>query len=318
MHTNNPIYFDHASSTPVHPDVIKGLTELTTAHYANSESLHQAGLDIQTMMRKSREAIAVMLKVKSDDLYFTSGATESNNLLIKGIAFAYQNKGKHLITSRVEHSSVLDSFQDLESFFGFEVTYLNVDQEGRVRLDELEAALRPDTTLVSIMAVNNEVGTIMPIEACAQIIRSKSQAVFHVDCVQALTKIDFNYDLVDCASFSAHKINGVKGSGLLYKKRTASIVPLINGGQQENGLRGGTSNACVDIVLAKTMRKAIESQKSHFDYVKSLNDYLREQLSEMDNIVINSPEDASPFILNISCPHYKPEVIVHDLETKGI
>ena len=137
----------------------------------------------------------------------------------------------------------MDSFQDLESFFGFEVTYLDVDQEGRVRLEALEAALRPETTLVSIMAVNNEVGTIMPIEACAQIIRSKSQAVFHVDCVQALTKIDFNYNQVDCASFSAHKINGVKGSGLLYKKERVLIHPWITGGQQEKGVRPGTPNA---------------------------------------------------------------------------
>ena len=319
MHTNNPIYFDHASSTPVHPDIIKGLTELTTAHYANSESLHQAGLDIQTMMRKSREAIAVMLKVKSDDLYFTSGATESNNLLIKGIAFAYQNKGKHLITSRVEHSSVLDSFQDLESFFGFEVTYLNVDQEGRVRLDELEAALRPDTTLVSIMAVNNEVGTIMPIEACAQIIRSKSQAVFHVDCVQALTKIDFNYDLVDCASFSAHKINGVKGSGLLYKKERVLYHPLITGGQQEKGIRPGTPNAVHHILMAKTIRLAFEQAKAKHAQVLEIKHYLLDAFKSMESIVINSPLDGcSDYILNISCLKVPSQIMLNWLSSHQI
>ena len=169
------------------------------------------------------------------------------------------------------------------------------------------------------MYVNNEVGTINPIHKIASIVHKKNpKTKYHVDMVQALGKLPITLDDIDLATFSAHKVFGLKGSGLLYKKRTASIVPLINGGQQENGLRGGTSNACVDIVLAKTMRKAIESQKNHYDYVKSLNDYLRVQLSAMDNVVINSPEDASPFILNISCPHYKPEVIVHDLETKGI
>ena len=319
MHTNKPIYLDHASSTPVHPEVIQGLTDLTTAHYANSESLHQAGLDIQTMMRKSREAIGHLLKVNSDDLYFTSGATESNNLLIKGIAFAYQNKGKHLITTRVEHSSVLDSFQDLESFFGFEVTYLNVDIDGRVKLDELASALRSDTILVSIMAVNNEVGTIMPIEACAKLIRAQSQAVFHVDCVQALTKIDFDYNLVDCASFSAHKINGVKGSGLLYKKERILCHPLITGGQQEKGVRPGTPNAVHHILMAKTIRLAFESAQAKHQNVKTIKDYLLHSFESMASIVINSPSDAcSDYILNISCLSVPSQVMLNWLSSHGI
>lgn len=319
MHINNTIYFDHASSTPVHPEIVKGLSELTTAHYANSESLHQAGLDIHTMMRKSREAIALMLKVKSDDLYFTSGATESNNLLIKGIAFAYQNKGRHLITTRVEHSSVMDSFQDLESFFGFEVTYLDVDQEGRVRLEALEAALRPETTLVSIMAVNNEVGTIMPIEACAQIIRSKSQAVFHVDCVQALTKIDFNYNQVDCASFSAHKINGVKGSGLLYKKERVLIHPWITGGQQEKGVRPGTPNAVHHILMAKTIRLAFEQAASKHAQVLEIKNYLTHAFQSMESVIINSPsKDCSDYILSISSMKVPSQIMLNWLSSHQI
>ncbi|HET6784688.1 MAG TPA: cysteine desulfurase family protein [Erysipelotrichaceae bacterium] len=301
VHTDS-IYFDHASSTPVHPEVLKSLTELSPIHYANSESLHEAGLTIQTMMRKSREAIATMLSVNSNDLYFTSGATESNNILVKGIAFAYQKKGKHLITTSVEHSSLLDSFLDLESFFGFDVTFLPVNQEGRINPEDLRKALRPDTTLVSIMAVNNEIGTIMPIKECAKIVHENSNAIFHVDAVQALTKIDLDLSYIDCASFSAHKINGVKGSGLLYKKNHVECHPIITGGQQEHGLRPGTPNAINHILLAKTMRLAFENHVNNEHIVKEIKAYLVSEISRMENVVINSPSDlCSNYILNISC-----------------
>lgn len=303
------IYFDHASSTPVHPDVLKSLSELSSIHYANSESLHEAGLTIQTMMRKSREAIASLIGVSAHDLTFTSGATESNNILIKGIAFAYQSKGKHLITSSVEHSSVLESFQDLESFFGFEVTYLPVDSDGRVRCDDLRNALRSDTTLVSLMAVNNETGTIMPIQECAQIIHETSHAIFHVDAVQALAKIDLDLKYIDCASFSAHKINGVKGSGLFMKKNHVQCHPLITGGQQENGLRPGTPNAIHHILFAKTLRLALEHKNDKG--VKLIKDYLVDELSQMDGIVINSPTlYCSNYILNISCLNVPSQIML--------
>jgi len=302
------IYFDHASSTPVHPEIIKNLSELTAIHYANSESLHEAGLTIQTMMRKSREAIASLIGVLPADITFTSGATESNNILIKGIAFAYQHKGKHLITSSVEHSSVLESFQDLEKFFGFEVTYLPVDKDGRIKLDDLKNALRKDTTLVSIMAVNNETGTIMPINECADIIHSNSHAIFHVDGVQALGKIDLNLSNIDCASFSAHKINGVKGSGIIVKKKNVLCHPIITGGQQESGLRPGTPNAIHHILFAKTLRLALEQDKKNIKLIKS---YLINELSQLDGIVINSPMiGCSDYILNISCLKVSSQIML--------
>jgi cysteine desulfurase len=296
------IYFDHASSTPVHPEVLKGLSELSPIHYANSESLHEAGLTIQTMIRKSREAIASMLNVKSSDLYFTSGATESNNILVKGIAFAYQTKGKHIITTSVEHSSILDSFLDLESFFGFDVTFLPVDQSGRINPEDLKKALRKDTTLVSIMAVNNEIGTIMPIQECAKIVHEMSNAIFHVDAVQALTKVDLDLSNIDCASFSAHKINGVKGSGLLYKKNHVLCHPIITGGQQENALRPGTPNAINHILFAKTLRLAAENHEKNEKIIKEIKAYLVHEIRQIDSVAINSPMDlCSNYILNISC-----------------
>ena len=312
----SPIYFDHASSTPVHPEIIKNLSELTLVHYANSESLHEAGLTIQTMIRKSREAIASLLGVLASEITFTSGATEANNILIKGIAFAYQHKGKHLITTSVEHSSVLESFQDLEKFFGFEVTYLPVDQDGRIRVADLEKSLRKDTILVSIMAVNNETGTIMPIQECEKIVHSNSQAIFHVDGVQALTKIDLDLRSIDCISFSAHKINGVKGSGLFVKKKNVQIHPLITGGSQEDGLRPGTPNAIHHILLAKTLRLALSQNK---DRVRSIKSYLIEELSQIDGIVINSPlEGCSNYILNISCLKVPSQIMLSWLNQNKI
>lgn len=307
MHTE-VIYFDHASSTPVHPDVLKSLSELSAIHYANSESLHEAGLNIQTMMRKSREAIASLIGVLPGDITFTSGATESNNILIKGIAFAYQNKGKHLITTSVEHSSVLESFQDLESFFGFDVTYLPVDSDGRISSNDLKNALRSDTTLVSIMAINNETGTIMPIQDCAKVVHENSRAIFHVDAVQALAKIDINLKNIDCASFSAHKINGVKGSGFLFKKNHVLCHPILSGGQQENGLRPGTPNAIHHILFAKTLRLALENKHNS---VKMIKDYLIQECCLIEGIVINSPIDGcSDYILNISCLNIPSQIML--------
>lgn len=312
----NPIYFDHASSTPVHPEVLKSLSELSAVHYANSESLHEAGLTIQTMMRKSREAIASLLGVLASDITFTSGATESNNILIKGIAFAYQHKGKHLITTTVEHSSVLESFQDLEKFFGFEVTYLPVDNEGRIKGEDLKKALRNDTTLVSVMAVNNETGTIMPIQECAQIIHTYSQAIFHVDGVQALGKIELNLSTIDCASFSAHKINGVKGSGIIVKKKNVQCHPLITGGSQEEGLRPGTPNAIHHILFAKTLRLALNQDKS---WIRSIKSYLVDEFNQMDGIVINSPmSGCSDYILNISCLKVPSQIMLNWLNQHRI
>ncbi len=305
------IYFDHASSTPVHPEVLKGLSELSPIYYANSESLHEAGLIIQTMIRKSREAIASLLKINVNDLYFTSGATESNNILVKGIAFAYQNKGKHIITTSVEHSSILDSFLDLKSFFGFDVTFLPVNTEGRISLEDLKAALRPDTTLVSIMAVNNEIGTIMSIKECAKIIHENSHAIFHVDAVQALTKIDLDLSYIDCASFSAHKINGVKGSGLFYKKNHVLCHPIITGGQQEHGLRPGTPNAIHHILFAKTLRLAIQNHDQNEAKVIAIKKYLIQSLNQIEQVVINSPSECcSNYILNISCLNVPSQIML--------
>jgi cysteine desulfurase len=315
----NPIYFDHVSSTPVHPEVLNSQSELSPLHYANSEALHDAGHRIANMVEKSRESIAALLKIKPESITFTSGATESNNAIIKGIAFANISKGKHLITTSVEHSSVLESFKQLEISFGFEVTYLSVDKEGRISLDELKNSLRNDTTLVSIMHVNNEIGTIMPVKACSKIIKENSTAYFHVDEVQAIGKIPFDFSFVDAASCSAHKINGVKGSGLMIVKEKVKILSLITGGQQENGHRGGTANAINNILFAKTLRLALSEYDSHLKQVQRLNAYLRSELKDIKELIINSPEhDVSPYIINFSVLTLSSEVLLNWFNSQGI
>ena len=313
------IYLDYVATTPLSDDIYATYTKLLKTYFANADSAYAIGYEVNRLMESSRSHIAELLKVKPIELIFTSCASEANNLAIKGAAFQYMNRGKHIITTSFEHSSVTHTFEELRDVFGFEVDFISIDEKGHLNLEELEEKIREDTILVSTMYVNNEVGTINPIHEISQIIRRKNpKTKYHVDMVQALGKLEIDLHDIDLATFSAHKIYGLKGSGLLYKSHSTQLVPLINGGQQENGLRGGTSNAVTNIVLAKTIRLAINSQKSHYDYVKSLNDYMRNEIKKRPELVTNSPEDASPFILNISAPHYKPEVLVHDLETRKI
>lgn len=319
MPITEEIYLDHVSSTPVHPDIIKAMGELLPIHYANSDAIHSAGTRIDSLILRSRSAIAAAFDVSTEEIVFTSGATEANNTIIKGIAFANQHKGRHLITSPVEHSSIYSSMEWLADEFGFEVTYLPVDVDGRVRPQDLKDALRPDTILVSIMHVNNEIGTIMPIDELADIVKGNSRAFFHVDCVQALGKIPLCLSKIDAASFSAHKINGVKGSGIMLKRKNVPFLSLISGGQQEMGMRGGTHNAIANILFAKTLRIALKEQTAHQAHAHALKQRLISGLANIEKVVINSPEnECSDFILNLSCLTVTSEVMMNWLNTHNI
>lgn len=312
------VYLDYVSTTPLNDEVNKMYQSLLNDYFANADSLYSLGLQTSSLMEKSRHLIADMLNVKDTEIFFTSGASESNNIAIKGCAFQYQNRGKHIITSAIEHSSVYNTFVQLRDVFGFEVDFISVDNNGYLNLNELEMKIRPDTILVSIMYVNNEVGVVNPIDKIRQIITKRNiKTKFHVDMVQALGKVPVDLTLVDMASFSAHKIYGLKGSGVLFKKESTTLIPLINGGQQESGLRGGTSNTATHTMFAKTLRLALENADQKYQYVRSLNLYVREQLKTLKDIVINTPiEGSSPYILNFSCVGYKPEVILHALEAQ--
>ncbi|MEG0841779.1 MAG: cysteine desulfurase family protein [Erysipelotrichaceae bacterium] len=312
------IYLDYAATTPIDPEVAKAYQKCCIDYYANSDSLHQAGMKVAELMEQSRTQIADLFHVSCDEIIFTSGASEANNLALKGYAFAHQRRGKHLITSCVEHSSILHTMKQLEDVFGFEVTYLNVNDLGQVDPEELKKALRSDTILVSCMLVNNESGAINDIDTLANITHTFSQARFHCDCVQALGKIAFSLANVDMATFSAHKIYGVKGSGVLFKKRKIELLSLISAGQQEQGLRGGTSNAPANIVFAKTLRLVMDNLQEHYAYVEELNHYLRDALKTFKPVVINSDISGSPYILNISILSIGSQIMLNALDACGI
>jgi len=312
------LYLDYAATTPVNQEVQETYAKIIHEHFGNADSLHQLGLEASSLMERSRSLIASLLKVATNEVIFTSGASEANNLAIKGVAFQYQKRGKHLITTSVEHSSVYETCKQLEESFGFEVTYLKVNQDGELSLEELEKAIRSDTILVSIMHVNNEVGMIYPIEEIKKITKKYPNVHLHVDMVQALGKIPIDLTDIDLASFSAHKIYGLKGSGILVKKNSTQLLPLITGGQQEFNLRAGTSNVPTNIVLAKTIRLALEDLDKKSEHVRMLNQMLRNYFLNLEHAHINSPINASPYIVNVSLLDYKPETLIHALEELGI
>ena len=309
------IYLDYAATTPINKEVLSTYTKLLDSTYGNPESIHAIGMEAHKLVETSRSTILDLLKLDNKyDVVFTSGASESNNLAIKGVALKYQNKGKHIITTNVEHASIMNTCKQLEKL-GFQVTYLPVDSNGCVHPKQVEQAIKDDTILVSIMCVNNEIGSINPIHDISQIVRAH-HIPFHVDYVQACGKIEMDMKDCDLATLSAHKIHGLKGSGVLVKKASIELEPVICGGSQEKGMRGGTNNAPTNIVFAKTLRLALQSQKSNFQQISKLHDYLYENLSQIEGVEINSPKNGSPFILNFRTP-LGSEIMMNALQAKG-
>lgn len=310
------IYLDNAATTRLNKEVLKTFNDLNDKFFANSASTHKLGQEVYRLEEMARTQIANLFKCDSSEVIFTSGATESNNLAIKGTAFSYKNRGKHIITSKVEHPSVLNAFKSLEEDFGFNVTYLDVDSEGKVSVEQLKKALREDTILVSLMAVNNEIGTINPIEEIGMLLKNYPKIFFHCDATQSIGKIDISYKDVDMLSLSSHKIHGFKGSGLLIKKKNIDLLPLLSGGGQEFNYRSGTNNYFYEVTLAKTLRIAFEKQKQNYQYVKELNEHFR-NISKDLGIRINSPVDGSPYVINFSLDK-KASVVSEALSLKDI
>lgn len=310
-------YFDYASTTPLRKEVLDAYTTVLSTYYANADSLHDLGRESQRLMEKSRAQIAQLLSVSAEEILFTSCASESNSYAIKGFALANATRGKHIITTCVEHSSILHSCEQLEETFGFRITKLPVNQDGVIELADLQAAICPDTILVSTMYVNNETGAINPISEIADMVHQTSRACFHVDCVQALGKLPIDLSKLDMATFSAHKIYGLKGSAILYRRKHMRLLPLISGGQQEQGIRGGTSNAPANIVFAKTLRLALEEQPAHTAHVKKLHDHLCKGLAAIEDVHINSPIKAVPHIVNVSFLKVGSEIMLNALNERG-
>ena len=313
---NRRVYFDYSSTTNVHPDVLKAYIDLLKTTYVNSESLYDEGTLVSRNLEKARNAISELLKVHPDEIIFTSGASEANSEAIKSVSFSMPEK-KHIITSQIEHSSVLNACKQMEDVFNYRVTYLPVNEQGIVSVKDLKNALDNDTSVVSLMSVNNETGAINPIEEIKEIVKKTSSAYMHVDMTQAIGKVPCSFENIDLASMSAHKIEGLKGSGILVKKKHVPFVPLINGGEQEYGLRGGTNNACTNMVFAKTLRIALENEKKYHDYVQKLQTLLLDQLKEIDGVEINNPENNLCSIVNFSYENIPSEVMQNALNRMG-
>ncbi len=310
------IYLDNAATTKPSENAVKAMLSAAEL-FGNPSSLYRLGLDSEKLIKNSRETIAKMLGAESKHIYFTSGGTEANNTALFGEARGRGKLGKHIITTSIEHPSVLETAHQLEKE-GFEVTYLGVDADGRIDINEFEKSLRPDTILVSVMHVNNETGVIQPVDRLKSIMRQKSpNAVLHCDCVQSFGKLDVKPKLwgADLISISAHKIHGFKGSGALYVNDT-KFRPLIYGGEQQNGVRPGTENVGG---IASFGAAAAECDCDNTKLLK-LRTLLKNKLAEKtENIKINgSDEYNSGSVLNVSFIGIKAEILLHALEARGI
>ena len=310
------IYLDYSATTPVEESVLNSFVETTKKMIGNPNSLHKLGTDAKALIDAATKQIASILGVKKEEIIYTSGASEANNTAIKGICLKYQNRGKHIITTRLEHSSVIEPLNYLKSL-GFEIEYVNLTEDGKVDLDDLKKKLRDDTILVTITSMNSELGIREPIDEIGKLLKDYPKVFFHSDITQSIGKEKINLENVDLASLSAQKFYGMKGIGALIKKENIVIEPLIHGGKSTTKDRSGTPATPLIVSMAKALRLASENLEKKEKKVKELNEYLRGEL-EKASITINSPKAAIPNILNISIENIKPETILHALEEKEI
>ncbi len=314
----NVIYLDNAATTKVDPEVLNSYNQITLKYFANPSSIHSLGQESSRLLDKSREQILNVLKLTHHDVIFTSGATEANNLAIKGYCFANRSRGKHIITSSTEHPSVLNTVLEMQDF-GFEVTVLPVNKEGQIEVKTLKDAIREDTILVSLMMVNNEVGAINPIKEVGEYLKKFPKIAFHVDMVQAIGKLPLDFNNIDMFSIAGHKIHGLLGSGLLIKEKKIILKAVNQGGGQENNLRSGTNTLALSASLAKALRLSIEGEANNFKKVKVLSERLLDYLkANKDKYLINSYNEDNPYIVNFSLLHHKASVVVEALSNRGI
>lgn len=314
------VYLDNSATTPICQESLEEMAKVSLNIYGNPSSLHRLGIRAEKEKEKNRKIIADILKVKNKEIYFTSGGTESNNLAIKGIARRHIKKGKHIITTSIEHPATLFACQALEKE-GFHIDYLAVNKEGIISIEELQELIRDDTVLISIMHVNNEIGSIMPVEKIGKIIKSKNPATFfHVDAVQSFCKLPCPPKVwqVDLLSISSHKIHGPKGIGALYIKENTLIEPLFHGGGQEADLRPGTENTPAIAGFAKAAYKYHANRVENFEKMNKLKSLFLEKAKKIPGTKTNSSGSTAPHILNLSFEGVKGEVLLHTLEQDGI
>ena len=313
------IYFDNSATTKMYPEVLDTYRKVNEQFFGNPSSLHRLGNEADALLQQSRKQIAQLLGAQPDEIFFTSGGTESDNWAIKGTAMEKFAAGKHMIASSVEHPAVSKSLEQLEKL-GCEITYFPVDADGIVSVDELGKAIRKDTILVSVMAINNEVGSIQPIEAIGELLENYPWVHFHVDAVQAVGECVplIQHPRVDLLSLSAHKFHGPKGVGILYKKHGKRIAPLLTGGGQEAGMRSTTENVGGVAAMAKALRMTLENGASSREQEQLVRGKLFAALSEYEDVRIFSPEDGAGHILCFAMKGVRGEVMVHAFESQDI
>lgn len=314
------VYFDHNATTPVHPEVAEAVRPFLGDLFGNPSSIHYAGREVRKAVEDAREEIAAFYGCRPLEIVFASSGTESDNLALKGVAYLEGNRGKHIVTSSVEHPAVLNACRFLESQ-GFRVTYVPVNRQGIVEPESVRRAIEPDTVLVSIMASNNETGCLMPIGEIGEIAR-KAGVLMHTDAVQATGKISLDWQKlpVDLLTFSGHKINGLKGAGGLIVRKGVDIVPVIHGGHQERGLRGGTENVIGIVAMGKAFSLLRKNMGAEVAEVKRLRDALERALFDrIPELVLNGhPTLRMPNTVNISFRHVEGEALLLNLDMLGI
>lgn len=315
-------YFDNSATTQAYPQVAEIMSKILLEDYGNPSSMHMKGMDAEVYVRHARETIAKTLKADDRNILFTSGGTESDNMALIGCASANKRSGKHIITTKVEHPAILETCKYLEGH-GYEITYLSVDSNGRIDLEELSNAIRPDTIIVSIMHTNNEIGSVMPIEEAGKLIKAKNpNTLFHVDAVQGYGKwrIYPKKMNIDLMSVSGHKIHGPKGIGFLYIGEKVKIHPIIHGGGQQKNLRSGTENVPAIAGLATAVELIYRDFDKDIEHLYSLKQKLIDGLSTIEDVKINglTGRDSAPHIVSLSVGGIRSEVLLHALEDKGI
>ena len=311
------IYLDYSATTPVRDEVLDSFVKVSKNYIGNPNSLHELGLASKKLMDQATKQVADLLGVKQDEVIFTSSASESNNLAIMGVLNYYKNRGKHIITTKLEHSSILETVEYCKKL-GYVVDYVPLLDNGLIDMSAFEKLLCKDTILVSLAMVSSEVGILQDIKQIGTILEKYPTTIFHVDGTQAIGKIPVSLDNIDLFTFSAHKFYGLKGVAGLIKKEGICLEPLIHGGKSQTIYRSGTPALALYVSLAKALRLALQDLDQKYQKVLSLNEFLVSKLTELDGVVINSNCYSIPHIVNISVPGIKPETILHALEQEKI
>ena len=311
------IYLDYSATTPVDKEVLDTFNKASLEYWANPNSMHDLGVKAKQLIDASTKQIASILDVKPSEIIYTSGASEANNLAVLGICEKYKNRGRHIITSNFEHSSVLGPVGFLQKN-GYDVDFVKTDDFGKIDIDNLKSLIRDDTILVSITAVSSELGIIEDVENIGLLLKEYPKLFFHVDATQAIGKYKIDFTNIDLVSFSAQKFFGIKGVGALIKKEGINVEPLIHGGKSTTIYRSGTPATQLIASMAKAMRLVSTDLDRHYKYVSKLNKKIRDNLIKYPKVKINSPDDALPYILNISVLGVKPESMQHALESDGV